>query len=289
MAMFEELSSIDIIEPAVKYMQEHGFVLCEDGKIRSVAPWHYHLNSPWINTVPCPQRLCTKWTEVYWGVYGIISRNCMNCWKIVAKPKTLRDLFKVFKLQEKMGYPGKVGIERRPHTLHRGPYGAYWYCPLDKGLEFAKERWKEINLQVKEAIGIDTKVILKRGCSEMEDQAGPSNEWEYPEYLHRIEDLLDVTWECPDFAQPEPTALRINIMRRWIDHARKHRDPTAKDYYDSLASFGISEKVVYHDKDLKPEVMPRLGLIGRVADAERCGERFDEEQEAAIIQRLPDN
>ena len=104
MGLYEELAQIDVITPAM----EHGVIapggshyLSLDGKIRAKNPMGFHTDGPWINTKVSEDRNCQLWHHAYFNVYGIISRNCFNCWKVVCRPQTLEDLFKVQKIQEK--------------------------------------------------------------------------------------------------------------------------------------------------------------------------------------------
>uniref|UniRef100_A0A6M3L805 Uncharacterized protein n=1 Tax=viral metagenome TaxID=1070528 RepID=A0A6M3L805_9ZZZZ len=264
MAMYEKLASIDVIGPAAEFMDAHGFGLVENGKIAPMNPWHHKIQTPWINAVAAPDRDCGRWLGVYFPVYGFIPRHCYHCFKIVVKPNTLDDLFKLHELQVKMGLPAKCGVERRPHGTHRGVYMGFWYCPRNEGLEGARKLHRTISLRVKDKLGIQTSVILKRACTEFEDSHGPSENWEYPEKLHLFEDLLDATWVMPyppREERVEPTVLQVYIKRVWIDHGIRNRDLSAKDYIDSMRSFGITDTTFYHDNKVEIKTPPAFKAI----------------------------
>jgi len=272
----EDLSQIDVIGPAQAFMEQQGFVLHPDGRIRSIVSRYFKINTSWLNAKVAADRNCFLWHIVYFQQYRLISRNCFNCWKVVTSPQTLEALLKVRELQLKMGIPAKCGIERRPFAQHKTIYTAFWYAPMKDGLEGAKVLHKRISLKIKDLLGVQQNVILKRGCTEMENDAGPTNEWIYPVQQHKFEDLLDATWEVPIFLHLEPAALVTYTLIQWIIHAIRHRDPTAKNYYKSLRSLGITDTVFYHDVEPKISSIPEFKLM-------------KEADNGPSIQRLPEN
>jgi len=265
MALYEEFDSIDVIGPVRESIERSGYILCEDGKIRPYMPRHMTLDSPWINAKVCPLRHCYKWHKIYFNLYDLVPRGCLNCFKIVTRPQTLKDLFKMHKLQAKWVaqeedfLPCKCGIERRKYTKPKGLYGAYFYCPLGEGVEVAREWHKKVERLVHREFGIHYKVILKRGCTEMENAAGPSNKWEYNDAHARFEDLLDAVWEVPKSLLEEPIVLRPSIFKTWIEHGLEHKDKTALEYVERLEDFTGTPTVFYHDKKVEIKASPELG------------------------------
>jgi len=253
MGEYETLKSVDIISPMVPEIVERGrFVYCSDGKFRATVKLDtVYVDGPWINVNVCQERNCFLWHKVYFMLYGIISRNCFNCWKVVFRPKTLDDLILTYRMQleDKEKPACKSGVERRESSSFKGANACFWYAPLGSNPVLAQEFHKKIEKKIHHLLGVDNKVILKRGCTEMEDAAGPSERWFYPEEQNVFEDLLDDAWEeIHPLLNSEPQALRNVIMMRWIGWAVKNRDKTAEKYYDSLASFGVVPTTVYHDK-----------------------------------------
>lgn len=268
--MLETLNAIDVIGPAEGFMERNGFALFSDGKIRSFQKKrHFKLNSSWINVRIAEDRNCFLWHIVYFQVYRIISRNCFHCWKITTSPKTLKDLLAIYDLQQKMGLPSKCGIERRPFAQHKAVYNAFWYAPMKGGLEEARNLHKNISLKVKDVLGVQTPVILKRGCTEMENAAGPSNLWEYTERQRMFEDLLEATWDLPRFPYEEPSCLVPATMKKWIFHAIEHQDPTAKDYYKGLKTIGITPTIQYQDTKQDIKSMPEITYLEALNESPR--------------------
>lgn len=261
MALYENLAGIDVISRALPSLDSGKYMICHDGKIRFARPQGLDPRLPWIWARQAMDRNCHLWGRVYFDIYGLTSRNCFNCWKIVTKPDTLEKLFRLQELQHKLDLPGKCGAELRPQATHGGIWRGFWYASMKDGLEGAKERARKISLKVKDALGVQTPVYLKRGCTEMEDRAGPSHLWEYPQHHYKTEDLLDSTWDLTVEKKGIPTVLQIHIQRRWIEYAMEERDPTADKYYENLMSFGITPTVQYHDTDIQPEQLPHFELL----------------------------
>lgn len=289
MGEYEKLRAIDIITPVMREIMEEGrFVYCEDGKFHPTLEKFkpIYVDGPWINVNPCKERNCFLWHKIYFNMYGIISRNCFNCWKVVFRPQTLDELMAVYDMQKKHGFPSKSGIERRDGSLHKGCYACFWYCSLDAGKEQAKETHKEIQRKIQHLLGIDKKVILKRGCTEMEDAAGPSHLWYFSDDQHVYEDLLDFAWsEVPPITYEEPAALKSTILMRWIGWAVKHRDPTAKRYFDSMGSFGVCPTTVYNDKEISVKSLPMTSKQWKEYNDDSI--RVHSESDSPKIQGLP--
>ena len=257
MGLYEELGEVDVISPVAEMLLTGSVKLFPDGKIRSIYPLLPNVEDPWINVKVAEDRSCFLWHMIYFAQYGIISRNCFNCWKVVFRPRTLDELFQIHKLQKKMDIPCKTGIERRAGSMHKGAYAAFWYGPLGD-LEGSRKLRDKVALAVRGEVGIDAKIILKRACTEMEDSAGPSERWKYPEGQRMFEDLLDTTWEVPSSGMMEPRALRVATTRKWIGWAVRNRDQTAKKYYDSMQSFGVVPTTDYSDGKFPDEDLPEV-------------------------------
>jgi hypothetical protein len=261
MALYENLAGIDIIQAAMPAIDAGKYMICHDGKIRFTRPQGLDPRVPWIWARQAFDRNCHLWGRVYFDLYKMISRNCFNCWKIIAKPDTLEKLFKLQEVQKELNLPGKCGMELRPQAMYGGLWRGFWYASMADGLKGAKERCRKVGLKVKDALGVQTPVYLKRGCTEMEDRAGPSSEWDYPDEHNRTEDLLDATWELEVTKQGIPMVLQMHIHRLWVERAMEERDPTADKYYDNLQSFGIAPTVKYDDKEVELKSLPKFRLL----------------------------
>jgi len=280
MALYEELGAVDIITP-VQNMFENEFRLCMDGKLRLIGDDCFLTNGPWINVRTAVDRACFLWSQIYYRCYKIIPRGCFNCWKLVARPRSLTELIKVHKLQVRMDLPSKSGIERREYGLHKGIYGSYWYCPMEGGYAGALEHLAMIQKTLHKEISKSLKVVLKRSCTEMENSAGPSDAWVYPEEQHMLEDVLDSVWDIPPDNCPEPMVLKTTIMRRWIEHGITHRDPEAMKYIESMESLGVAPTKTYEKLAEAPKSPIYRVIVG--------GENIVETSNPKAIERLASN
>lgn len=263
MKLYNKLDMIDPIGPVVDKLEPNGFMLDLDGRIRPAGPRRHSLDTPWLNTKVDSRRHCFKWHRIYFNFYGLIPSGCMNCFKLVVRPRTLKELFVLRDLQAKQVQDPdfvacKCGIERRANVKVKALYGGYYYMPLEATMAERKSLARKIKLEVRGELGIQYTPFLKRGCTEMEAGAGSSESWEYDEKDRMFEDILESTWVIPKIPLPEPTVLRPSIMKRWILWAAENSDPTAKDYID-LEMLTGPPPMKYLDEEVELKSLPELG------------------------------
>lgn len=242
MSLYEELKQIEIISPVLSLLKSGKLKMDWDGKIRleERVPFDRY----WITNVFCPDRMCQIWTPIYFKRYGIIPKGCRNCWKVVLKPKTLRSLMEVNSIQKSLGIPSKCGLELRPYTGNVGGYGAYWYAPLDGGLEAGREMFVKLRKEFP-----SESLILKRGCTEMEMLVQPSSSWDkYADEWDFKEGLLNTTFVCEsERPTKEPTAYVTYTLMQWIEWAFEHGDETYRDFTDH--SFELVYELYQHEQN----------------------------------------
>jgi hypothetical protein len=209
------------------------------------------IDLPWIFHKYSKERDCVRWHNIYFQLYGILPKECMHCWKVVARPKNLDQLFELDKLQARMvaegGLACKCGVDVRATETYKGIHLGFWYCPMND-LEGAKKHWRQIRERIRGALSLDTTVILKRGCTEMENEFGPSHLWKYTKENRMKEALLDSTIVLDQIRKPQPTLVRTHIYAIWINYAHRMGDPTAKKYYRNYPeSTGSIPTTTYHD------------------------------------------
>ncbi len=231
MALYEDLASIDLIGPAERAMRagDIPYPSC-DGRVHLdnvVFPERY-----WVDVQFDLSRRCEVWSPIYFKVYGIIPIGCRNCWKISARPRTLKELFEVSDIQHRTNRNSKSGVEMRPHTGNQGGYSSFWYAPLDGGLEGGRELYKLVKEDLKDT---DLKPVLKRGCTEMEIGKPPSSDWDdfaKNEKWDLKEDLLNAFYVFGEQVQVSHTVFKVHSLLAWIKYARAHGDPTVGEYID---------------------------------------------------------
>jgi len=173
------------------------------------------INIPWVFIKRAENYGCALWHHVLFQFYDIIPGFCLNnCWKVVARPKNLKQMFELIDVMKKLDMPSKLGIETRPRV--HGLYGCYFYNrSREEGLA-CKERVIDAFAQVDPAIP----VILKRACTEMEDKWGNSKKWcSKPGWIEKEHEILGEFDQVTRPDHPQPPAIIRRIKRRWIEWA----------------------------------------------------------------------
>lgn len=247
---YEDLVSVDILERAVDDIKRGGAVIKGDKLSFTFAG--QHVDVPWLFKKVAMDRDCIRWHKVYFDMYGLHPKQCFHCWKIVCRPKNLDELFELSRLQDKQisrgGLPCKCGVEIRAGETYKGNYLGFWYCPIGD-LEGAKEHYKNVRREVRGALSLDTPVVLKRGCTEMENAFGPSHLWQYTPEMRRLEMILDSAVEIDYEVEKQSLLAQAHIAAFWIGYAHRQGDPTAKKYIRHYPeSMGSVPTITYHDK-----------------------------------------
>lgn len=248
MGLYEEMKARDIVDPVSRDVKNKAVELTDE---EIVVTERLTEDVAWIHQRMAGDRECTRHSMIYSKLFGFIPQNCHHCFKIVVRPKTLRDLFKVREVQKKLDLPSKCGIEERPHV--HALYGAYWYCPVSEGLKGARELYEKVRAEVEAALGPEAPVILKRGCTEMELAHGPSDRWTYTA-AHASQELqLDKVYAIRRRENVQPDYLEPRIISRWIEWAYSHGDETYLEFTEGPLTRPV---VTYHDSEHKDEDFP---------------------------------
>lgn len=200
-----------------------------------VTPWDYE----WHHVRLATNVDCHLWHRVMFELMGKqwVPTGCQNCYKVVIKPRTLKELFATLDLQKRLNMPSKCGIETRPSVF--GNYGGYWYnTGLDEGLKcYSKVKAAALaDPLLKDLIGLadedgcPTKLILKRGCTEFEHKLGASDRWESSPEQQKLEGRIANVFvrRVPRKLQPE--YILEHIHSKWIEFAWDRGDPTVFEF-----------------------------------------------------------
>lgn len=191
-------------------------------------PWHY------IRTVVGAR--CPYFHKLFEDISPrtpagkFVPRRCQECWKIVIRPRTLKELFALEELMlAKVDWPCKCGIERRSYTpLSKHRYGGYVYnTSVKEGLE----RLKKIRAMLEEHDELNgVESYLKRGCTEMELGCPDSTKWEVTEAQNDVEDILDwyFLFDVPNSGMAPHIINRLHMT--WIEWAAENGDETYLEY-----------------------------------------------------------
>ena len=232
MGLYEELLEIDVLGPIAGILAPRPAWVDPDGTVhlsQKIVP-----GSPWIYVRKESERKCGKWLDVYFTYYKIIPKGCRCCWKVVWTGTTLDQLYQVWAIQKEMGLESKCGVEIRPRSGKLGRYQGFWYTSLGGGLDGGRELYKKVVAKfAKDKIVEGTELILKRGCTEIEQFFSPSDSWDkLAEGLawDRKEKLMESI--LPDHASmAEGGALDVCSQLKWIEYAWEHGDSTVVEKY----------------------------------------------------------
>ena len=230
MGLYEELVWVDLVEP-IRPLLDRGELEWDSEKGKIVIPVKLRWNYPWVMGEVDGTRPCGLWLDFYFNIYKIFPKACQKCWKVVARPRTLKELFGVMRMQKGYRIPGKCGVENRAWTPG-GVYGAYWYLPLGIGEEEAVGLKREIEADLAREVAIGMPMVVKRGCTEIEHYFGPSPGWtqELFDRMAPKEALLDALFEFNVGKYRQPGALVSHIQRQWVERAWREGDPTVWEF-----------------------------------------------------------
>jgi len=248
--LYMRLDKINLVKKLAKILGPHGgyHLRMEDGKFVPNNPAMSEV-TPWVYVKVTDDARCDIYHRIFFNVLEHVPSYCRNCWKVVVKPKTLKDLFDLYELMKQMGVPCKCGIERRKTTTSL--YGGYFYC---RGKTEGEKRYIEVKKIVDKFLSPDTPVILKRYCTEYEigpGSKGPSDQLPdvTPEEKEVEEYIID-KFPRVGFNAPQPDFVVAGVMMEWIHYAYQYHkatgDETFREFTDGENLF--PPYVTYHDK-----------------------------------------
>ena len=246
MGLYETLLEIDVLGPVAGILKPRPSWVNPYGKVhlfQKLVP-----GSPWLYASTETDRSCGLWHNIFFDFYKIVPQGCRSCWKTVWTGTTLDQLFRVAEIQGEMKLQAKCGVEIRPRSGKLGRYQAFWYPPLVDGLEGGREWYKKIaDRFAKDKLVGGTDLILKRGCTEMEQLFSPSDAWdalaERGEWDNK-ETMMNGLFVVAK-PVPERGALKICTQIMWIEYAWEHRDPTVTKKYPNK----------YLERPMMPELL----------------------------------
>lgn len=199
---------------------DKGYYLDTDGRLKGNS--RVATDMPWIFAAQDDHRKCNLWHGIFFNVFGWLPSECTKCWKVVVRPKTLEQLFELHEFQKELGWASKSGIEVR-NTVY-GLYGGYFYTD---SLEQGYKTWEIVSLEVRDRLGPDVPVLLKRGCTEMEHKFGDSSKWDelITDRQLMLEKKLDSFIDSNERIE-QPDIVKKAIYKKWIEWAYQSGDET---------------------------------------------------------------
>ena len=276
-SLYRRLKANDVISLLWPLLESASFICrTEDGKLRPLREGIMP-NTPWIHTNENDLKFhCRLWHNISFDVvsrnlpeqYRFVPRGCQGCWKVVLKMQTVEQLLAVLELQKAMNATSKCGIEERDTV--KGLYGAYFF---NRSKAEGLRRYDDVKARIRknkilspllDEVDQDnrtTRLILKRGCTEMEHLVGPSDKWKITETQTILENLIERYVVLDPSEGGQPSHIVDHIKCRWIEWAAGNEDETYLKYTDQPLSpdlsalkktkHNIPDYVTYHEPDLK--------------------------------------
>lgn len=245
--MYRKLRFDQEYRKKVRELLNEGWKIGRSGKLEPLMPKGI-IGIPWVFTnYDARRKFCTLWNNVYCQKFNLIPAFCrFNCWKTVVYPRNVHELFVLADLLRALNLPSKCGIDRRPYTY--SAWGGYVYGDtLNQGKEYYAQTRKAVDT----AISTDTRVILKRGCTEME-RLKPSNTWDdFPDNQKALEFQLDDLFHFEEIDFVQSAWMIRDIKETWILRAIEIGDQTVErtlaEYSEGVKlSDLIVHAVTYH-------------------------------------------
>jgi len=236
----------DIFVPKLQDAIDRELIKAREGTGKLYVVGSHSNKVPWNFVKTHPDNLCGFWNHILFAMYadkmGMPAKGCQSCYKIVVRPRTLEELFKLEKIEQDMDVPCKCGIERRYSVS--GTYGGYFYT---RSLEEGLKRYKQVRREVDIHISNEVVVLLKRGCTEMEHYFGDSDKWEVTPQSEYWEKLVTDAFDYKPFKPAQPEVFKNAVRKKWIEYAFANGDTTYKLYTNGKPLY--KPYVTYHDKE----------------------------------------
>lgn len=242
---YKEWTDRDLIGKLQPMLDNGQLRLLDNGMIgRAMAPNVIQHNTPWLHAKHLPCMECYRDHHIKFNFFGYIPPRCLECWKVVAMPRTVKELFKLRKLQCDLGKASKCGIEMRHYTQRL--YGGYFYT---RSLDEGQARYKEVREAINDSISPDVKVILKRGCTEFEMTHGPSDTWAIADNFLDLDYYIDnhCDFQSKTIQTAQGSLCENRIHQLWVDWAYAHGDETYSEFTGGQPLY--PSPVTYHDVD----------------------------------------
>jgi hypothetical protein len=202
-------------------------------------------DTPWIYVKSIDSKKCNIDHNIKYNIYGFIPPRCLQCWKVVVTPNTFDQLMRLYEVELGMDVPCKCGIEVRDYTAKS--YGGYFYnASFDEG----RERYEQVKNAVKEHVGDDVHVLLKRGCTEFEFKSGiPAPMWHITPQAEEINDIVDLyVDDTPVHNGRQTRYCKAHVFKRWMMWAHSRGDFSYLPWNGGERLVG--DYVTFHEGDI---------------------------------------
>ena len=105
------LKQNDVVEMLQPLLKRGGYRLrISDGKFEAESV--YGADGPWIHVKHARGKKCHLWHQIMFNVVSeplpealrFVPSGCQECWKVVVRPKTLKQLFALWEIEKRLPY-----------------------------------------------------------------------------------------------------------------------------------------------------------------------------------------
>jgi len=230
-------------------------------KLINMGPRYLKSETPWLHNGPDAFKTCGLDHGVVFNNFGFIPEGCQKCWKVCLGVKDFHNTVKLNEYQQTCGMPSKCGMEVRDYTPKH--WGGYFYNDsFDQGMDC----YERVKTDLDDHLGSDNyKVILKRGCTEMEFIVGPSPLWHITDKDREIYKLIKDFVVVESSRLPQNELVRANTKMKWMLWAHANGDMSYKEYNGGESLF--PSYVSYHERnreEVKSELAATQAAVGGI-------------------------
>ena len=218
--VYDDLVKWDVVGKLLKPLRKKGW-FWDNKKVKFTKIAGFDMDNPWISIKRTPNFLCAVYHRILFDYLEVLPSFCMECWKVVARPKTVEDLIKCLFIMRELDLPSKLGTAPRKNTF--GLYQCYFY---NKSLEDAKETEQLVTDRFHREVDSDMLIYTKRFCTEYEVKFGRSDSVNPTEDMLKWEKIIEEIIDYPESVELQPVPLQRHIIRNWIETASQAGDPT---------------------------------------------------------------
>jgi hypothetical protein len=208
-------------------------------------------------------RNCALWAKLFFKHLNIIHSFCRyHCWKVVTKPRNVKELIQIHNLMYVIPYvynfinplPGKAGLDTRHYT--NWPYAAFNYCTSLAEALRVREMVIYVITEYMPNDEIDGKhlqdtVVVKRSCTEMVAKVPTTDSWwdaQQSPQEWEVEKRLEEIFVCDPDMTFQPAWLKDKVLQNWLNYANSIGDKSLVDYVGADI-FSVNQRT-YGVKDL---------------------------------------
>lgn len=213
-------------------------------------------NTPWCYTPTPLDDKCAIWSRVF-DLPGMeprqfVPRHCMECWKVVIRPRNFKELMQLERIERELGLESKCGIEVRPSVSAN--YGGYFYNhSIAEGLSCKRLLTNKLHREIFNDVPGDQMskyVFLKRACTEYERDLGDSSLWQVMDKQLPVEDFVLNNTVVVQLDVNQSEEAKVVTRRFWMSRAHSVGDMSYVPFNENKALYPPYRTYTKEDLDV---------------------------------------